>query len=122
MVYTAQTGALAALEMLVHLERSELLFTYALIRCSFDAALVIRIDRGLLPANWRTSPAPAELRSLGDEWIRDGVSVVLEVPSVVLESESNYLLNPAHPDFARIEIGAPSSFDFDLRLLKKIAR
>jgi RES domain-containing protein len=118
-VYTAQTGALAALEMLVHLERSELLSTYALIRCSFDAALVIPIDRGLLPANWRTSPAPAELRSLGDEWIRDRVSVVLEVPSVVLESESNYLLNPAHPDFAGIEIDAPFPFDFDLRLLKK---
>jgi RES domain-containing protein len=42
--------------------------------------------------------------------------VALRVPSSVVLGEFNYLLNPAHPDFARITIARPESFDFDSRL------
>jgi hypothetical protein len=31
--------------------------------------------------------------------------------------ESNYLLNPAHPDFKKITLGKPELFSFDPRLL-----
>ena len=43
-------------------------------------------------------------------------SAVLEVPSAVVEHDSNYLLNPAHPDFSWIFVGDPKSFAFDERL------
>ena len=56
------------------------------------------------------------MQQLGDGWLNAGASAVLEVPSAVVEIESNYLLNPAHPDFRRIQIGEPSHFEFDLRL------
>jgi RES domain-containing protein len=42
---------------------------------------------------------------------------VLEVPSVIVERESNYLLNPTHPDFSSLVIGEPEPFTFDERLL-----
>lgn len=114
-VYVAETAALAALEMLVHIDAS-MLPPYVLIPCTFNEVHVTSLDRGQLPPNWQSSPAPPELQQLGDAWLKSGSSAILKVPSAVIEIESNYLLNPAHPDFAGIEIGAPSPFDFDLRL------
>jgi RES domain-containing protein len=44
---------------------------------------------------------------------------VLAVPSVVIPTETNYLLNSLHSSFARIEIGKPMEFVTDLRLMRK---
>lgn len=117
-VYTSQSAALAALEILVHLGRSTILLAYVLIPCTFDDALVSRVDRRRLPKNWRSYPAPPESQLVGDEWAKGGKSVVLEVPSAVIDTESNYLLNPKHPDFQDIRVLNPQPFAFDLRLLK----
>ena len=117
-VYTAENAALAALEMLVHLDATARP-AYALIPCTFPRDLVLCLDRRRLPAAWRSYPAPAVLQQLGDAWFKSGTSAVLDVPSAVIEMQSNYLLNPTHADFARIRTGKPGSFDFDSRLLKK---
>jgi RES domain-containing protein len=71
-----------------------------------------------LPANWRDYPAPAMLAGLGNEWAHLKRSAVLFVPSVVIPSEENVLLNPEHPEFERIEIGEPRPFAFDSRMWK----
>jgi len=55
----------------------------------------------------------------GADWCRRGSSAVLAVPSAVIPSETNYLLNPLHPAFARIAIGAAEDFVTDLRLIRK---
>jgi RES domain-containing protein len=118
LVYTAESAALAALEMLVHLGRSTTLPAYVLIPCSFDEALVSRLDRSRLPANWRSYPAPPELQLIGDDWLKRATSAVLEVPNAIITMASNYLLNPRHADFASIHVSKPQSFEFDLRLLR----
>jgi RES domain-containing protein len=116
LVYTAENAALAALEVLVHLDAAARP-AYALIPCTFPAGIVLRLDRRRLPANWRSYPAPAALQQLGDAWFKSGTSAVLDVPSVVIDIQSNYLLNPTHPDFARVKTGKPGPFDFDSRLI-----
>ncbi len=118
MIYTAQSAALAALEMLVHLHSGTLLSSYVLIPCSFPKEAVLRLDRARLPAGWRAHPAVPQLQLLGDAWVKNGLSAVLDVPSVIIQSESNYLVNPAHPDFPSIEVGPAQRFDFDARLTK----
>lgn len=118
MVYTAQSAALAALELLVHLGRGSTLSAYVLIQCTFEDALVSRLDRGRLPKTWRSYPAPPELQLIGDEWVKNGKSAVLETPSAVIETDSNYLLNPSHRDVNAIRVKDPQPFTFDLRLLK----
>lgn len=117
-VYTSQSAALSALELLVHLGRGSILTAYVLIPCSFEDALVSRIDRARLPKTWRSYPALPELQRLGDDWLRSTASAVLDVPSAVIETDSNYLLNPQHRDFAAIRLADPRPFEFDLRLLK----
>lgn len=116
-VYTSQSAALAALEMLVHLGRGSILAAYVLIPCTFDDAIVSRLDRKRLPKNWRSYPAPPGLQLIGDEWVRSGTSAVLEVPSAVIETDSNYLVNPHHREFQTIRVMDPQPFEFDLRLL-----
>lgn len=98
-VYAAESVALAVLKVLVHLDSGDVLTAYSLCSAEFDDSLVERLDRPALPANWRDYPAPARLQRVGDKWVASGSSAVLEVPSVIVETESNYLLNPAHPDF-----------------------
>ena len=119
MVYTSSTISLAVLEVLVHLQEANLLSSYSLISASFDDALVERLDHSMLPDGWRTYLAPSELQRIGDEWVRSQRSAVLEVPSVIVVRESNYLLNPTHPDFSSVVIGEPEPFTFDERLLTR---
>lgn len=116
-VYTAEHASLAALELLAHLQRSSVLMSYALIPCAIPEELLETLDRKVLPRPWRSSPAPSDLQRLGDAWAASMRSVALEVPSAIVEVESNVLLNPAHADFARIEIGEPMPFAYDLRLV-----
>jgi RES domain-containing protein len=117
MVYTAGTISLALLEILVHLNSSAPLASYS--RCSvrFDESLIIALDLKQLPKNWRRSPAPAAVQTLGDEWIAAGRSAVLKVQSAIIEEESNYLINPAHADFKRLDFGKFAQLHLDPRLL-----
>ena len=119
MVYTAQSQSLAALEMLVHLDSSDLLGKYVLMAVEFDESLVSAVDSSALPRSWRSDLALAQLRSIGDEWVLGGRSVVLQVPSALVPGENNFLLNPEHRDFGRLRIGRALAFRFDPRLVGK---
>ena len=118
MVYLAQSPSLATLEMLVHLDASELLAAYRLCEAVFDDRLVETLDPATLPKNWRRSPAPVALQRLGDEWTASMRSAVLRVPSAIVPGESNYLLNPAHPDSTDVTAGKMRPYEFDPRLAK----
>jgi RES domain-containing protein len=119
MIYTAESQALAALEMLVHLDSPDLLKKYVLFEVSMDPSYVRDLDISTLPRNWKADPAPAKVQAIGDDWVAGGVSPVLCVPSTLVPGESNYLLNPRHPDFRKLRIGAMIPFQFDPRLARR---
>jgi RES domain-containing protein len=108
---------LAILEVLVHLRASQFLRSYSLVSADVPDDLVAVLPESGLPPNWKQYPAPSDTTSIGDGWINRATSAVLSVPSVIVESERNYLLNPQHPDFAHVSIAAPTPFTFDPRLL-----
>ena len=114
-VYTAATTSLGLLEKMVHAE-SPLLPVYSAVPVMFDEGLFETVKPGVLPTDWRAVPAPRALQVLGDAWVDSMRSCILEVPSVVVPHESNYILNPRHPDFASIEIGEPIDLEMDARL------
>ena len=115
-VYTAQSQSLAVLEIVVHLESTDVLAKYVLIGVEIDEALIQNMEASRLPRNWRADPAPLSLRAIGDEWALSLASAVLRVPSTLVPSENNFLLNPLHPDFCKLRIADPISFRFDPRL------
>ena len=118
MVYTAGSQSLAMLEMLVQDET--LRARYGMVPVTLPKSLKIeRVTLDQLPADWRDLGAREQLQAIGTDWARRRSSAVLAVPSVVIPTETNYLLNPLHPAFARIEIGKPEEFVTDLRLIRK---
>ena len=117
-IYSSTTLSLAALELLVHLDPD--LAPEGLVAAAAELppeASVLTLQPERLPDGWRSYPAPAQLRELGAEWIREADSLALVVPSAVIPSERNVLLNPAHPDFSRLRMHSPEPFAFDPRLL-----
>jgi RES domain-containing protein len=117
-VYTAESQALAALEMVIHLDSSDLLDHYILFKIGIDESLVTMIEPSELPRNWRVDPPPMKVREIGDSWVTVGTSAVLQVPSAVLPAEHNFLLNPHHSDFSKLLIGRGAHFRFDPRLAR----
>ena len=117
-VYTAESQSLALLELLVQDEplRAQYVMIPAVIP---NSVRIERIIGAQLGDGWRKPEAREKLRRLGGEWFSSGRSAVLAVPSAVVASETNYLLNPRHRAFAKIKIGKPESFSTDLRLLNR---
>ncbi len=116
-VYLGGTLSLAALETFVHLSAADVHLEFAAIEVVVPPGIPIaKLPHRRLPANWRAEPPPVETKSIGSEWARAGETLLLRVPSVIVPRESNYLLNPAHPDFSRLRIGQGEPFGFDRRM------
>lgn len=116
LVYTSASQSLAMLEMLVQDE--PLRAQYVAIDVRIPKAVAIdRIKAEELPANWRDVAAREKLQLLGMQWAAKQSAAVLAVPSAVVPSEFNYLLNPLHADFRKIRMGRPQRVRTDSRLL-----
>jgi hypothetical protein len=74
-----------------------------------------------LPRGWQDYPAPESLALIGEKFVRDGETAVLIVPSALAPTENNWLLNPQHPHFQKIELERPEPFHYDPRLLGRKA-
>ncbi len=117
-VYTSSSAALAALEVLVHTDTDLLPRTaFVAVPATLPTRLkIVRLSVEDLPPQWNALPSPPELREIGARWLRERQTAVLAVPSVIVPFEWNYLLNPEHPDSAKIQIGNPIEYRFDPRL------
>jgi RES domain-containing protein len=115
-VYAAESRSLATLELLADLDPPRKLRGYVIAGVSFGNEQVQRIERHKLPAGWDATDPPKTLQQLGDDWCARCDRVVLAVPSAVMSEEWNYLLNPAHGDFAALEKTPPTPLVLDARL------
>jgi RES domain-containing protein len=116
-VYTSASLALAAIETFVHLGEDGLHIRFVYFKVEIRDDVAIQQCRRP-PAGWRAEPPGDASMRYGSRWARAGRAAVLEVPSVIVPSEKNYLLNPRHPDFARIRVGRAVPFVFDPRMWK----
>ena len=119
-VYCSSTLSLATLESFVHFDPGA---APAGPHVSFRASLpdgvpVEHVDRAKLPRDWRDYPAPAALGAMGAAWAKARRTVALLVPSAVTPVEDNVLVNPHHPDMAKVVIDAAEPFAFDPRMFK----
>lgn len=116
-VYAAATQSLAALEILVHVDTDLVANDYVAFAVDIpDGIAVERIGSADLPPNWREAYPPLACQAVGGAWLERGRSAVLAVPSAIIPFETNYILNPNHPDFAALRVQPPTAFTFDQRL------
>ncbi|MEZ4294114.1 MAG: RES family NAD+ phosphorylase [Polyangiaceae bacterium] len=117
-VYTASSAALAALEVLLHVDPLTAPTDLRLLAVEIpDDISKETLDAARLPAGWNAVPAPAALQALGTSWLTSGRCAGLVVPSAIITVEQNVLLNPRHPDMRRVRILSDDPFTFDTRLL-----
>ena len=119
MAYASETLSLAALELFVHLS-SNLLPT-DLVAVEIDVPGAVAIEEWAasdLPGAWDAEEASPETQTMGAAWVASGRTLLARVPSAVLPLERNLLINPAHPDHARLAIRQVVPFRFDSRMRK----
>jgi RES domain-containing protein len=117
-VYCASSLSLAILELLVHVDVADIPNDLVAVEVEIPDYLPMRrLDVAGLPPNWRKESGRSNLQALGGVWAKDGVEVGLVVPSAVVPGEINILLNPSHPDVAKVRIVATDPFSLDPRLL-----
>jgi len=116
-VYASASLALAAIETFIHIGEDGLHIPFVSFRIEIPDTVQVQHCRRP-PAGWRVEPPQEPSMRYGSAWLRRGSTAVLEVPSAIVPSESNYLLSPLHPDFGKIRIGRARPFVFDPRMWK----
>jgi RES domain-containing protein len=107
-VYTAESSALAILEVLVHLEAPHIPRDYQLLRIEVPDALNTSAFSG----------DPAQSVSWGTNWAASGDSALAKVPSFVAPHAYNWLINPRHSDATGIVVADASRWPWDERLFR----
>jgi len=111
-IYAAGSLALAMLERLVQ-------------RRNLGNTLVVRAEvpddvtwEDLMlapPRGWQALGSP-EAAAAGGAWVAAGRTALLRVPSSLVPTEPNWVVNSRHPDAARIKVGPAEPLTWDPRL------
>jgi RES domain-containing protein len=120
-LYTAETPAQAMLEFLPHFPETCAPSNLVLVTIEVPDNLKIEeISQCDLPENWNAKPPTLFTAIIGREWLRNGATAALRVPSVMLPFGKawNLVLNPAHPQCAGIEVFEIIAISVDPRLIK----
>jgi len=120
-IYTGGSLALSCLEKLAHTSGTSLYagnFAVTIYRIPDKLKIKEITLNQLIKQNpdWNKVINYPDTQAMGDNWLQSRETAVLKVPSAIIDLEYNYLLNPAHPDFAKITIADIKPFEFDKRL------
>lgn len=114
--YTAEHLSLAIIEYFVHIEASDPPKDLVVVAADIpDTVSRVALTPEELPSNWRQVPAPTRLAVVGDSFAAERKSAILVLPSALVPSESNWLVNPLHPEFAEIRVNPAEPFHYDAR-------
>ena len=116
LAYTASSGSLAMLEILVHVNREDVPDGRRMLAYEIPDAALAELPPNRWPRGWDKLPYSDAVRRVGEGFVRDGLHLALRVPSAVARGEFNVLVNPAHPQFGQIRLLADDPLALDPRL------
>ncbi len=117
-IYTSETRALATVEYLVHVPLSMVPDDLRIVSIEIPDGIVHEVRVSDLPGNWRNFPAVVELAERGTRWVSANDTLLLRVPSAVVDHEFNILINPSHPDIKHVTISTVENYRLDERLFQ----
>ena len=115
-LYTGESKEIALLETIVHLP-SMLAPEFDILTLNIPENSITEIKISQLPKNWIDYPAPAILSEIAEEWVHKGKTIALKVPSCIIYSAHNYILNFLHPNYNKVKVLSHEDFYFDSRFL-----
>lgn len=116
-LYSGESREIALLETVVHTPPL-LVPELDLLVLDIPGDSISEFNVADLPPNWMEYPAPAILAEMGEDWVQAGKTIALKVPSCILDTAHNYLLNPRHPEYHRVQLVEHAPFRLDKRLLR----
>ena len=119
LAYTAEHLSLAMIEYFIHIDPDDPPRDLVVVTAEIpDGVSRVLISPKRLPFDWRDNPAPPGLAVIGDRFANDGRAAILIVPSALAPTESNWLINPRHPESSKIRLRSVEPFDYDQRFFK----
>lgn len=119
LIYAAHSYSCAMLEVLAHTNIGSIPPTQAYVEASVPDELAVETRTADdLPDGWDGKDLRVA-RAFGDRWLNEARTVILFVPSVVARVDFNALVNPLHPDAAKITVSAPRPVLWDQRLFER---
>lgn len=111
--YTAEHLSLAMIDYFGHIDANDPPKDLVVVAADIpDSVSRVVLNPHKLPSNWRQVPAPPNLAVIGDSFAAQRKSTILVLPSALVPSESNWLINPLHPEFAEIKMRPPEHARF----------
>lgn len=118
-IYTAKSRALAMAEVLVHSSLATLPTDFMMIVIETpDEVQIKSLDLKTLNKNWNSHPHYIETQKLGDYFTDSLEACILKVPSAVVKGDFNYLINPHHSEFKKIDFAEVSCFSIGKRIFQ----
>ena len=117
-VYLASSRALAVLEVLVHLQPLFIPDNYCLVEIEVPGNSIEHANISHLPSNWNDVSPPVEIKKIGDDFLLRKKRLMLKLPSAIVQSEFNFLVNPLHQDMQKVKVIKQEPFSFDERLIR----
>lgn len=115
-LYASESRALAVLEYAVNTGTDHIPPALSIITIDTGIASIEEIPESALPADWKAIPAPSSTKNFGTAILKSSKAVIVKIPSAIISSEHNFLLNPAHPDARKFKILKLTDFRYDLRI------
>jgi RES domain-containing protein len=114
LIYTSEHYSTALLEKLVH-GSGRLSPNQHYISVTIPRGLTYEMFSSPTLPGWDRMPATVS-KAFGERWCLEKRSVILIVPSVVARLDNNILINPAHPEFRKLEASLHEPVFWDRRL------
>lgn len=117
-LYTGESKEIALLEIIVHTPPM-LVPDLDILTLEIPDNSITEITTKDLPKNWTDYPAPSILARMGEDWIKASKTMALKVPSCIIHSANNYILNCRHIDYKKVKLIEHKDFHFDSRLIMR---
>jgi RES domain-containing protein len=115
-LYTSESKALCVLEYAANVRLQELPLSLSITEYELPEGSWLSVTDKELPANWQQVPTPEETKLLGTRLLQDKNILAIKVPSVIIPTEYNFIINPLAKQFGKVRILAVTPFAIDKRI------
>ena len=109
-IYLAESRALSLLEYVVHTSMKTLPPTLSFITLEVPDSSIRQLSVNELPAGWLKQPHSKASQDIGSAFLTKNDHLLLQLPSIIIEQESNFILNTRHPLISAVKIAEVTKF------------
>jgi RES domain-containing protein len=115
-IYASQSRALALLEYSANVANNLMPASLCFTTLEIQDDLIEEISIDNLPHNWKSIPTSSTSKIFGTEKLTQSSFPILRFPSVIIPSESNYILNVNRLIELNPKIVSVEKYDYDYRI------